>query len=87
MKHLKQNYFYFSPDDPSGNTTPPDPQPQQPPTTPNPQETITQLQSRITQLEQANAELRTAYDKSKNPQPPTPFNRKDIISLFGKEFE
>lgn len=55
--------------------------------TPTPQETITQLQARITQLEKDNTELRTAYDKSKNPQEPKPFNRKDIISIFGKEFE
>lgn len=79
MKHFKQNYFYFSPEEP---TSDPNPAPQ-----PNQQQTIEQLQARITQLEKDNTELRTAYDKSKNPQEPKPFNRKDIISIFGKEFE
>lgn len=75
MKYLKINFFR-SPD-PEGAPTPN--QPQSP--------TVEELQARITQLEKDNAELRESYESTLNPQPPTPYNRQDIIKTFGKEFD
>lgn len=80
---IKQK-IYYSPEEIEGVTLTPEPTN---PVTPTPTPPDPQLLARISQLEKDNAELREAYEKSKAPTPPTPFNKQNIINLFGKEFD